>query len=95
MPKIRRTILSVLTCAVCIIARPANAALTIIKSDGTHASAAQATKVQNLLTGEWVVTLKGLYAPGEWTLYEVHGNAGEIISDLIIDVPCWTDPSVE
>jgi hypothetical protein len=70
----------------------ARADLTVIKADGTPATPAEATRTLDPVTGEWTVTLNALYDPGGWTLYEIHGNGGEILADVVIDVPCWEVP---
>jgi len=65
----------------------ARATITILKSDGTEATEAEATKTYNEETGGWDITLSALYAPGLWTRYDIHGNEGETIDNVFIDVP--------
>jgi hypothetical protein len=78
--------------ATAMVAAPADRAeaeIVVRTSGGAVATSDEATVIFNAETGGWDVTLLALYAPGEWSLYEVHGDGGEIIDNLVIDVPCW------
>ena len=70
-------------------ARAPRGALTVLKSNGEEASPSEATVTFDAKTGGWNITLHKLYSPGDWTSYDVHGDAGEIIDNIVIDVPCW------
>ncbi len=87
----RQTTLCAVIAAVALSCSGVRASLTILKSDGNPASAAEATKVYNPVTGGWDITLLDLYAPGLFTEYNIHGDAGETIDNVIIDVPCLED----
>ena len=39
----------------------------------------------------WDVALLSLYAPGLWTVYDIHADGGETIDSIVIDVPCFED----
>ena len=75
--------------ALVVGASPALGTLTVLKSNGEEASPSEATVAFDAKTGGWNITLHKLYAPGDWTSYDVHGDAGEIIDNIVIDVPCW------
>ncbi|UCD74854.1 MAG: hypothetical protein JSV91_13840 [Phycisphaerales bacterium] len=60
--------------------------LTILKDDGTEATTAEATKTYNPDTGGWDIHLLQLYAPWGETIYDIHGDGGETIDTLFIEV---------
>jgi len=74
------------------VAVRAHGAITITKLDGSEADAAEATKTLNPLTGGWDIVLMALYAPAGETRYTITADGGEVIDNLLIDVPCWQDP---
>ncbi len=90
---------SVLQCsgllAAAVLARGACAELAITGEGGAPLNPDYVTKVYNPLTAGWDVQLHALYNPSGDTIYEVRGTGGEIIDNLIIDVPCWLGPDGE
>ena len=87
----RRYLTAAVMAAVVVGASPAFGALTIIKSNGEEALPSEATLTFDPKTGGWNITLLELYAPGDWTSYDIHGDGGETIDHLVIDVPCLRD----
>lgn len=75
-------------------ATPLHAGLTILKIDGSEADATEATSVFDPGTGGWNIELLALYAPGEFTVYNIHGDAGEVIDDVVVAVPGQTGSPV-
>ncbi|MHC5022854.1 MAG: hypothetical protein ACYTGG_02925 [Planctomycetota bacterium] len=71
------------------------ASITVLKSGGVPASPAEATVTHDPSSGAWNVILHALYAPGGDTIYEVRGSGGEVLDNLLIDVPCWESPAGE
>jgi hypothetical protein len=92
----------VATGAVCAVAAAAAAlvpasraesALQIAKANGNPVPAGAATMTYNAETGGWTIILHDLYNPAGDTVYNIHGDGGETIDAVIIDVPCWTGPN--
>src|SRR4051812_33195134 len=65
---------------------PARAAITILKADQTLVPNGSTTLSFNLDAGGYDIHLTQLYNPNHDTVYEVHGNAGEVINSLSIDI---------
>lgn len=69
----------------------ANAAIVIIRTDGSQTGPALADVSWNALAGGWDIKLLKLYNPGGDTLYTVYITGGDTINLLDINVPCWKD----
>lgn len=63
----------------------AHADLRVITLDG-DAESNQATVYYDPVTGGYTITLHLLYNQWGDSLYEIHGNAGEVIDSLVIDI---------
>ena len=64
----------------------AQATISIKKADGTTVPNGSATIAYNPQINEYEIHLLQLYNPNHDTVFEIHGNAGEIINLLSIDV---------
>ena len=72
--------------ALILFSHPANADITILKANGTPVPPGSYQMTLNPDTGGWNITLLQLYAPNADTVYEIHGNGGETIDSLFINI---------
>lgn len=82
------------TLAALIAASPALATITVLKDDGSETVSSEAAVIFDPETGGWNVTLLALYNPGEFTVYNVHGDEGDVIDNLLVEVPGATGSPV-
>lgn len=82
------------TIAALLAAGPLHGDITVLKIDGTEADSNEATSVLDPDTGGWNIELLALYAPGEFTVYNIHGDGGEVIDDVVVAVPGQTGSPV-
>ncbi|HWB19468.1 MAG TPA: hypothetical protein VG711_04140, partial [Phycisphaerales bacterium] len=69
-----------------MLSQGAEATIFIRKADGTNVSPAYYTMTFDSHTANYTITLKTLYAPQQDTVYEIHGDGGENIDVVNIDV---------